>query len=187
MSEDGWARLRRIFVQDYERLRRQLAIRLGSAEEARDVLHDTFLRLTRDGWQGEEVRNPRQYVYRTALNTATTHKRTEYRRAGIAEMVELAQALEIADSTPGPAEVAEERSDMRRLREVVEQMAPRRKEIFEALVRHGATTRDLAERYGLTMRMIQLEIRKISEEIAQQFDGADVLHFVRPDDETSES
>ena len=187
MSESGWARLRRSFIEDYERLRRQLAGQLGSADAARDVLQDTFLQLSGEDRDGEEIRDPRQYLNRIVFNLASSRRRTERRRASIAEMVDLANGLEIADPTPGPVEIAEQRSDIERLREALEEMPARQKEMVLAVLLEGATTRDLAERYGLSMRMIQIEMRKITDQLSERFGGAEILHFAPRRDVTSDS
>ncbi len=186
MAETGWAALRRMFVEEYEELRRQLSRRLGSSDIASDALHDTFLQLTREDRGGEEVRHPKRYLLRMALNLASARVRTERRRAGIAEMRELELALEIPDSAPGPAETAEASSDLRRLRELLDEMPRRRRDMVLAVLVEGVTHRELAERHGLSIRMIQIEIRKATDQLSERFGEATIIRFASRRDMTSD-
>jgi RNA polymerase sigma-70 factor (ECF subfamily) len=78
MNDVNLAALRQLLVERYDDLRRRLARRLGSAEFATEVLHETYLRLGRGAADFGMVRSPKAYSYRTALNVAADH----HRRAG---------------------------------------------------------------------------------------------------------
>ncbi|WP_242922628.1 RNA polymerase sigma factor [Caulobacter sp. CCUG 60055] len=187
MSESSWTALRRMFVDEYDELRRRLAVRLGSADAAGDALQDTFLQLAREGGRVETIHNPKGYLFRMAMNVANSRRRTERRRLSIVETQAIEAALETPDDRPGPAEVAEARSDLQLLRKVLDEMPQRRREMFLAALVDGASHRDLAERYGLSMRMIQIEMKKAGDLIAERFGRAKIIHFAPEPRETSKS
>jgi len=184
--ESGWAALRRMFVDEYEELRRRLARRLGSSDAVGDALQDTFLQLAREGEGPENIRDPRRYLFRMAMNVAKSRIRTERRRLNILEAQQLETALEIPDEQPGPAEVAEIASDMRLLHRVLDEMPPRRRDMVLAVLVEGATHRELAGRYDLSMRMIQIEMKKATGQIAERFGGAEIIDFASKRRVTSE-
>lgn len=175
-AEENWAGLRQMLVEEYEDLRKRLAARLG-ADEAREALQDTFLQLAKDHAETGPIRNPKGYLYRMAMNLANSRHRTERRRLDILDAQSLELALEIADDGPGPEEVAQNHSDIRLLRKLLEAMPPRRREMVLAVLVHGATHRELADRYKLSMRMIQIEMKTATDQIAGQFGGAEIIHF----------
>ncbi len=177
MAVLSWAGLRRMFVEDYEELRRRLARRLGSVDAASDALQDTFLQLTRERADVEGIRNPRSYLFRMAMNLANSRIRTERRRLSLLEAEKLETALEIADDRPSPADSAELRSDLRLLGAILDEMPARRREMVLAALVEGASHRELANRYGLSMRMIQIEMKKATDQIAGRFAGAEVVDF----------
>ena len=77
--------------------------------------------------------------------------------------------------------------DLQLLRKVLDEMPQRRREMFLAALVDGASHRDLAERYGLSMRMIQIEMKKAGDLIAERFGRAKIIHFAPEPRETSKS
>ncbi len=62
---------------------RYLALRLGSVEDARDVLQETFCRLARYAVRRSIVRNPGAFAFKVMRNEANRHlRRLVGRRAG---------------------------------------------------------------------------------------------------------
>ena len=79
---------------------------LGSEDLAGDSLHDVWLRLATS--QAAEVRNPGAYVFRMACNLAVDGLRQGWREVG----QDGDDAGLLADDAPGPAQVAEARSEL---------------------------------------------------------------------------
>ncbi|WP_165189855.1 RNA polymerase sigma factor [Caulobacter soli] len=183
----NWAGLRRMFVEDYEELRRRLARRLGSADAAGDALQDTFLQLTRERDDVEDIRNPRSYLFRMAMNLANSRIRTERRRLSLLEAQKLEAALDVVDDQLGPADSAELHSDLRLLRAILDEMPQRRRDMVLATLIEGASHRELADRYGLSIRMIQIEMKKATDQIAGRFAGTEVIGFAFSSSMTSKS
>jgi RNA polymerase sigma factor (sigma-70 family) len=170
---DGFAALRRLLTERYDELAARLARKLGSAELADEALQDTFVRLTREG-PTETIRNPRAYLLRMAFNMASTRLRVEKRRMTVAEG---AAFLDFVDEAPGPDRVAEGRSDFALLERALAELSPRRRDIFEAAWMREEAHQDIAARYGLSLRMIQIELKHAVEHVAGRLDEAAVLDF----------
>ena len=109
MSGAGLAALRRLIAERYDALRNQVSRRLGGASDlAGDALHDAYLRLSaRDDLDG--VRHPQTYLVNTAVHAAIDRIRQDTRLLSESEVSEF---FELEDETPGPAEIAQSRSDM---------------------------------------------------------------------------
>lgn len=63
-----------------EKLYRYLVFRLGSAEDAEDVLQETFCRFARYALRWRLVRNPQAFVFRVARNEANRFLRRKLGR-----------------------------------------------------------------------------------------------------------
>lgn len=151
--------LSQFLVSRYADLRSRLARRLGSSEWAEDALHDTYLKLAGADAAGT-VRNPAAYLFRSALHAALDRRRAENRRLGDADVDAL---MHIADETPGPARIVEGRNDVERLALVIEKLPPRRREILLAARLDGLSRREIAERFGISVSMVEQELRAAQE------------------------
>jgi RNA polymerase sigma-70 factor (ECF subfamily) len=79
--------LEKLYEHHGESLYRYLVFRLGSAEDAEDVLQETFCRFARYTVRWKLVRDPRSFVFRVARNEANRFlKRTLGRREAEARM-----------------------------------------------------------------------------------------------------
>lgn len=176
MSEATWAALRRLFVEDYARFRTQLARLIGSTDLANEALQDTYVRLARGGEIKEHLDSPRSYLFKMALNAARGIARKDRLRA---RYVELAATLDIAvaDETPGPAEIEEGRADLKAMADILARMPARRREMFVLAWFEDASPQVIASRYGLTVRMVQIELKTAREEIAERLARANVVDF----------
>ncbi len=162
MSDITRADLRHLLVTRYAELTRRLARDVGSGDLAEEALQDTWLRLHQDGPMGP-IRNARAYLLRVALNIARDRLRADKRRA--AEPL-VDEALFLIDDAPDPEAAAQGRSEMRALREALKAMPERRRRIFEAAWGEGLPHTEIAERFGLTVRSINLELAQAREACA---------------------
>ncbi|AOY95771.1 RNA polymerase subunit sigma-70 [Cupriavidus sp. USMAA2-4] len=156
--------LRDYLVERYGHLKRLLSRRLGSSDLAGDALQDTWLRLE-NSENIEAVRNPGAYLYRMAFHSAIDRQRAEERRLSVGE-VEL--MLDLASPEPGPAEVAEANSELDALIRALEQMPQRRRDILLAVRLDGMPQREVAERFGISLRLVELELKRAQEHCAEQ-------------------
>jgi RNA polymerase sigma-70 factor (ECF subfamily) len=163
MSEAARNRLRQFLQSGYQDLMRGLTRRLGSADLAGDVLHDAYLRI--ETADLTNIENPRAYLYRAALNAANDRRRAESRRLTTEELDELF-VLEAADPSPEPAQVCEAQSDLESLQRALHTLSARRRDIFEESFLREIPHAQLAERYGISVRMVQMELKAAVEHCA---------------------
>lgn len=158
MTESFMALLRRLLVADYGALKLRLARRFGSSDFAGEVLHEAWLHLNRlDGATAEvSVRNPAAYLYRLALNIAMDQKRADSRWLAKAEVDSYCRQV-INELDPG--RVAEARSELASLARALETLSPRRRAIFLASRLDNLSHKEIAQRYGVTVRIVDRELK----------------------------
>ena len=147
--------LRRLFLDGYDDLKKRLTRRLGSADHAMDALHETFLRLEKAAIGGE-VRNPQAYFFRAALNVAINQRIASSRRLDALDIEEL---LDIPDQAPDAARAVEARSEIDALKRALAELPERRRAIFMAVWIEEQPHQVIADRFGVTVRTIQAELK----------------------------
>lgn len=151
--------LKNLLVAQYQDFVRWLTRRLGSAELAQDALQETFLRLDQGNSIGP-VRNPKAYLMRTALNMAANRRAADNRRLVSDEINNL---LELPDDAPDPARAAEARSEIDALKRALEELPARSREIFLASWVENLPHQEIARRYGISVRTVQIELKQALE------------------------
>lgn len=160
MGKTTWTFLRDLLVERYDDFKIRLTRRLGSAELACESLHETWLRLDRgDAPAGDSVpvENPAAYVMRTAVNVATDRLRSENRLVRRSTTLSL---LEIADSAPDPARQIEGREQFSTLKQAIDALPERSREILIAARLQGLSQQQIADRFGLSTRTVRTELRR---------------------------
>lgn len=150
MSDDG---LRGIFLTQRPMLLRMLTARLGSRDDAEDVLQDMWLRL--DRLAAEPVAQPAAFLYRIAANLATDRRIASGRRT----------ARDAAWLETQPA--ADEVPDMER-----QLVARSQWRVVEAAIA------DMPERMATALRMFRIEgqpQRAIAETLEISVSGVEKL------------
>jgi RNA polymerase sigma-70 factor (ECF subfamily) len=162
MADAGWAALRDVLIASYDDLTRQLTRRLRSSDLAHEALQDTYLRLERGGQIGP-IDHPAGYVLRIATNLARDRQRAERRRASAADIEAM---LDIADDTPTPAKMAEDKSELAALDRALERLPARRRAIFLAAWKENLPAREMSRRFGVSVRRINVELELAREHCA---------------------
>jgi RNA polymerase sigma-70 factor (ECF subfamily) len=155
VNDSGRDVLRRLLLLNYDVLKAQLARRLGSADLAGEALQDTWLQLegaTRIG----DVHRPQPYLLRIAYNIALKRRRSE---RDTVTLDDARAALSLVDDTPGPERAVEARSEIVALEEALAQMPPRRRAILLASRAEGVPLSEIATRFGISQRMIEIELK----------------------------
>jgi RNA polymerase sigma-70 factor (ECF subfamily) len=163
MPETPRALLMQSLLGRYDELRDRLTRRLGSADLASDALHETWLRL-QSRPDLAPVKNPAAYVYRAALNTAANLRKTENRRL---TRMDIDALLAIADPAPGPAIIAEDRAEVAAMAAALTELTERQQVIFHESFLGDASHRELAARFGVTVRTVQIDLQKAVEHCAR--------------------
>jgi RNA polymerase sigma factor (sigma-70 family) len=156
MSEEVQIVLRNFLLQRYDNFKRRLTRVLGSEELAGDALQDTWLRLERTEGLGA-VQSPSAYLMRMAVNIAVDAQRSQSRMLSAEEVEAL---IEMPDPAPGPAQTAEDRSEMEALFKAMQRLPARRREILILVRWEGLAHREVAERLGVSLRTVEHELKR---------------------------
>ncbi|MDA7415181.1 RNA polymerase sigma factor [Xenophilus arseniciresistens] len=157
MTENVIPLLRSFLVQSYDQLKQRLALRLGNVELAEDALHETWLKLERSEAIAGPVAKPQAYLLRMAVNLAIDVRRAQSQVLQSDDIDALMN--ELPDPAPGPAEVAEARSQLEALDGLLLRLPPRRRQILLLVRVEGWSQRDVAERLGIPVRTVEYELR----------------------------
>lgn len=157
MTENVIPLLRSFLVQRYDQLKQRLALRLGNEELAEDALHETWLKLQRSQPIAGPIAAPQAYLLRMAVNLAIDVRRARS-QVLVSDDIE-ALMNELPDPAPGPAEVAEARSQLEALDGLLLRLPPRRREILLLVRLEGWSQRDVAKRLGIPVRTVEYELK----------------------------
>jgi RNA polymerase sigma factor (sigma-70 family) len=149
--------LRDFLAANYDHLHRRLARHLGCADEARDGLHDAWLRLGEMEMRGA-VQSPDAYVYRVACNAAMERLRASRPERYIAD-ADASLAL-IADPSPGPERVAEARAELAAVERAMQRLPRRHRAVLVALRIDEEARSEVAARHGLSLRRVDTALRQ---------------------------
>src|SRR5262249_4257014 len=153
------AALRRLLLSRYEDFRARLTRHLGSSELAGEALQDTWLRLER-GEGIATIHSHEAYLFRIAVNLARDRQRGEDRRLPRTEVEALSSA---AAEPPDPEQVVMARAELRALEIAMTELTPRQRAILLAARLDGLSRRQIAERYRISVRLVQRELQEAQD------------------------
>ncbi|MEM7058586.1 MAG: RNA polymerase sigma factor [Pseudomonadota bacterium] len=153
------------FLREMPRLKRQLTFRTGSIDTAEDLLHDLWLRLRRQS--KNVVENPRAYLSRIADNLAIDEARFRARRQGSTDVNTL---RDLPDDRSSTEQAIIARDKMRRVAAALSDMPERRRVIFLAARLSGERYASIADRFGISTRTVENEVRRALDHFAATLD-----------------
>jgi RNA polymerase sigma-70 factor (ECF subfamily) len=159
-DETSWAALRQLLVARYDEFQRRLTRRLGSADVARETLHELYLRLDRPDSAGT-LQNPRSYLLTSALNLARDHWRAEQRRG---ERIDIDALYAVVDENPGPERIVDSRRAVELLNRAFLTLTPRQRKILLAVRLEGLTQPEIASRLHISERYVRTELQRALEQ-----------------------
>jgi RNA polymerase sigma factor (sigma-70 family) len=166
MTSYTLSELRGFLVERYDLLKRRLTHRLGNEEQAGDALHDAWLRL-HDRQVMAPVSNPQAFVLRMALNAAVDRWRKDLKLVAEEDIEAL---LDLNDAALGPRNGLESQFEVQQLFRVLDELPERRRQIFLAVRIDGVPQKELAQRYGISTRAIEAELRLAHDFCASRLD-----------------
>jgi RNA polymerase sigma-70 factor (ECF subfamily) len=181
MSDPAWLGLRQLLVERYDEFRKRLTLRLGSAELARETLHETWLHLHRSAPVGTIV-SPPGYLLRIAYNIATDRGRKQSR---LARRTEVMAVLEMADDAPSAEREVSARQEITELEAALEELTPRRRMVLLASRVEEVTLQEIAQRLGVSQRLVELELKHALDHCAERLQRQVVRRFGPKPRETS--
>jgi RNA polymerase sigma factor (sigma-70 family) len=142
----------RLYIDHIGEIRRYLAHRLACVEAAAELAHEVFIRYMA-ATPASPIQNPRAFLFRIAGNLLIDHLRANPQPAG--HWVDIDECHDLAADTPSPERFAIARQELDRLRQAIEELPPKCREIF---IRHkfdGIPQARLAEEYRVKLNAIE--------------------------------
>ncbi|CAH0348286.1 MAG: RNA polymerase sigma factor [Sphingobium sp.] len=162
-GERAHALLMRSLLARYTDIKARLTRKLGP-DIAAEALQETWIRL-QDRKDIAPVANPDAYLFRAALNTGHNLRIAHDRLLTFTE-VEL--LLAVPDDAPGPDLIAQDRADIALVQAALRELSERQREVFLESFLGDQPQTMLAERYGVSLRTIQKDLRRAVEHCARR-------------------
>ena len=169
MKDAGQSVMGQLFLSSYEDFRVRLRRRLGSEDLANDVLHETWLRVDRMETPPNLLK-PNAYLYRMALNIAADRRQADARLLTGTEVEEL---LQLGDEALDPERVVGGQKEMQALLSV----PARRRRIFIAARLEEAPHLEISQRFGISTRMVEKEIKAALGHCAKRLERKAIQRF----------
>jgi RNA polymerase sigma factor (sigma-70 family) len=138
------------------RLQRFLRLRGATREDAEDLVQEAMLRLHIYTNSGGDVRNPEGFVTRTAMNLAVDAHRRAHEDLYSSTPVE--ELTSIIDDAPRPEELLEAEERLRRMKDALDGVSRRTREVFFMHRLQGFSQAEIARRLGVTTSAIEKHI-----------------------------
>lgn len=148
--------IKNVYLNNYSELRNRLRAHLGSYHQADDILHDTWIQLQQA--KPVTVTRPLAYLFRMAKNISIS----EFRRQAIFD-VDTEALLHFTDDALGPEEHSFVADEIKQLNRALDNLPSRRREILVAHRLYGVSKQELAERFGVSTRTIEKELKSALE------------------------
>ncbi len=144
-----------MFMRLQPQLIRYFAGRTRSREDSEDLAQEAWIKLSRNG--AAALAAPVPYLRRIARSLAIDHSRG---RARLLTSTEVDALLDIPDERATPARLLEDRDALLHLQRAMDELPPRRRAMLVASRLEKQRHRDIAEAFGVTVRTVEMEIRK---------------------------
>lgn len=138
------------------KLRRLLTSRGRSRDEVDDLMQEAFLRL-QDYCRERTVQNAEAFLVRTAINLSAE----QGRKARNGRTVSDAAVVEaLIDPMPPPDEYYARQKRMQRMKQALERLNPRPREVLLMHRLDGLSHAQIAERLGISVSMVEKHIAR---------------------------
>lgn len=167
---DEYAAFKELYLLMYAPLMRFATIYTYSEPMAEDVLSDVFMKLWERRTLLHEVQNLRVYLYTAIKNTALNHRN---RQAAFTDAEE--EELGLAPtSAPDPENMFISAETIKRIQQIINQLPPRCKLIFQLAKEEGMRYKEIADILGISIKTIDNQLA-----IALNRIGKGVLEYDR--------
>ncbi|WEK45196.1 MAG: RNA polymerase sigma factor [Candidatus Andeanibacterium colombiense] len=147
--------LRDAYGRRQARLRAFFLRRTGSPEAAEDLVQELWLRIARDA-DATGFENPDSWLQRIAINLALNWLRqNRFQAQYIAHADDGADAV---DDAPGPDRQAQARQGMDFLRDLLDELSPRRRRAFLLYRGEGLSLNETAQQMGVSSSTAKKQI-----------------------------
>ncbi|MEJ0004653.1 MAG: RNA polymerase sigma factor [Pararobbsia sp.] len=164
MSDGGRTDLKTRLVARYAYLVKRLERFVGSKDGAAEALHETWLRLEKTMEVGT-VLDADAYILRMAHNVVYDQHRGAQRYVSQGEIDEI---FEGPDELADPERIVAARRKVDALKEAMGGLTPRRQAILLAARVDGQLNREIASRFGISLRLVEQELSLALKQCAMQ-------------------
>lgn len=126
-------------------------------DEVDDIVQEAYCRLAALT-SVEHILNGRAYFFQTARNIAI--ERIRHARVVRIDSVTEIDALNVLDSEPSPERVVASRRELSRVRDLIEGLPPRCRDIFKLRRVHGMPQREIARRLGVSENVVEMQVMR---------------------------
>ena len=162
--------LDRLYRDHKTRLHRLVSRRLSDPSHAEDVTHEAFTRLAARA-DLAELANPLAMLTRIAINIIRDGFRAERYRAG--REPELREHFVTTRPVPDPENHTASRQELARLRDAIDRLPPRCREVFIMHKIHGLSHSDVARTLGISRNMVEKHVIRAYTQLREHRDGCD--------------
>jgi RNA polymerase sigma-70 factor, ECF subfamily len=168
---------RAAFEEVYQRHSREVwalaYARWMNADVAQDIMQEAFLRLWKQGQDGETILNPRAWLLRVARNLAEDHAKSAFRRNG----THPPQTMNGVESPqPLPLERLEQEETFAQIREVLQQLHQDDREILTFRYALDYSTGQIAERLSINATAVHMRLSRARQRLAERLKAQGVGH-----------
>lgn len=146
-------------------MRKLLRRRGRTREEAEDLIQEAFLRMQAYCKQGGEVREPEAFLVRTVLRLSMNAHRHEHRHLYAEETVE---DLSVADLGPSPDEVLAAEQCLKGMREALDSVNRRTREVFFMHRLDGLSYEQIAHQLSISVSAVEKHIARAVAVLTEQ-------------------
>lgn len=136
-------------------LQRLLRRRGETSERAEDLVQEAYLRMQVYCKDGHEVREPQAFLMRTVLNLAIDARRREHRDLYETQTVE---ELHVACFAPTPDEVFAAEQRLLRIRNALDRVSRRTRQVFFMHRLQGFSYAEIAKRLSISVSAVEKHI-----------------------------
>ena len=144
-----------LYAQYGGELKRYIAKRLNSADTAADLTHEAFVRLLRQT-PAQDLENPRAYLYTIAGNLVVDHLRKSRKQL----VVDGDDGQASPDEAPGPERSLLAKDELRRLKQAVDELPPRQREILLLHKFEYLSYGEIAEKLGISKNTVMVHMMR---------------------------
>ena len=144
-------------LQLYFRRMRKLLLRRGRTRaEADDLIQEAFLKMQEYCQKGGEVRKPENFLVRTVLRLAANAARDQHRELYSDKRVE--ELTFVLDSNPTPDEVLAGDECLERMREALDAVSRRTRDVFFMQRIDGFSYAEVASELGISVSAVEKHV-----------------------------
>jgi RNA polymerase sigma factor (sigma-70 family) len=145
---------------------------LGDYESARDIVQDAFLRLLKQNHKKgnvDSIENTRAWLYKTTRNLCYDKFRSAKNRLEIT--IETSTFDRMTDESSEPDAELEKKEKMQLIKEQINKLNPRSREIVVLKLEHERSYKEIAEIMDISATNVGFILHKAMKELAQGLKG----------------